>query len=503
MGRTDVSIAIVGSGFSGIGLAIGLIKAGFTDITIYEKADGPGGVWRDNTYPGAACDAPSHLYSYSFEPKPDWSRRFAEQPEILAYLRHCVHKYGLEPNLRLRTEVTDAEFDAGTGRWRVNLGDGRVEEHDLLVAACGQLSNPAVPQIPGLADFSGTVFHSARWDHQHDLHGKRIAVVGNGASAVQFVPLIAPTAANLTVFQLEAHWISRKPDRVYPRWRRTLNRRVPAVQKLSRLGIFLWFELLLNPGLVTPRARRLLSAHVRALCAFALRSVRDPDLRRRLTPRYEPGCKRILTSSDYYTALNRPNVQVVDQPITEVTPDGLRTADGEHLPADTIIWATGFRSQDFLAPMRLVGRHGLELDAAWKDGARAYLGLAVSGFPNFFLMYGPNTNVGSGSIVYMLERQIGYIVQAADLLAGDVRTLDVRADTLDRFDTAAQHRLSTSVWNQGGCDSWYLDAQRRNTNNWPGYMTGYHRRTRRLNPHDYHLQYRTPARRTPQPKEAT
>ncbi|MFG2084702.1 flavin-containing monooxygenase [Spirillospora sp. NPDC048824] len=488
MGRREPSIAIVGSGFSGIGLAIGLRRAGFTDITIFEKADGLGGVWRDNTYPGAACDAPSHLYSYSFEPKPDWSRRFAEQPEILEYLRHCATKYGILPHFRFGTEVTQAEYQSATGRWRVHTGEGEWQDYDLLVAACGQLSNPAVPRLPGIDTFSGAVFHSARWDHDHDLRGERVAVIGNGASAIQFVPLIAPDVSELTVFQLESHWISRKPDRVYPRWRRALNRRVPSVQKISRLGIFLWFEMLLNPALVSPRGRRVLSAHIRAMCRFSLRSVRDPGLRRRVTPQYEPGCKRILTSSEYYPTLNRPDVHVVDSPITEVTADGLRTGDGEHHPADTIIWATGFRSQDFVAPMRLIGLHGQELNAAWKDGARAYLGLAVTGFPNFFLMYGPNTNVGSGSIVHMLESQIAYIVQAAHLLAEGVTSLDVRADVLDEFDSTAQNRLSTSVWNRGGCDSWYLDADRRNTNNWPGYMTGYRRRTRHLDPSDYHLE---------------
>src|SRR5690606_25581367 len=409
----EPSIAVVGSGFSGIGLAIGLREAGFTAFTVFEKAEGVGGVWRDNTYPGAACDAPSHLYSYSFEPKPDWSRRFAEQPEILDYLRHCAVKYGILPHIRFGTEVVQAEYLPGSGRWSLHTADGERHEFDMLVAACGQLSNPAVPSLPGRDAFTGTAFHSARWDHDHDLRGERIAVVGNGASAVQFVPLIARDAAELTIFQIETHWISRKPDRVYPRWRHALNRRVPLAQKLSRLGVFLWFELLLNPALIAPRGRALLSAHIRAMCRFALRSVRDRGLRDRLRPRYEPGCKRILTSSEYYATLNRPNVRVVDSPITEMTPDGLRTADGEHHPVDTVIWATGFRSQDFVAPMRVVGLHGQELNAAWKDGARAYLGMAVTGFPNFFLMYGPNTNVGSGSIVHMLESQAAYIVQAA------------------------------------------------------------------------------------------
>ncbi|GAB2851761.1 NAD(P)/FAD-dependent oxidoreductase [Actinocorallia aurea] len=486
MGRHELSIGIVGSGFSGIGLAIGLKRAGFSDLTILERAAGPGGVWRDNTYPGAACDAPSHLYSYSFAPNPDWSRRFAEQPEILAYLEDCADSYGLARHFRFRAEVTDAVFDADTGRWTVHTADGGLARFDLLISACGQLSNPAVPPIPGMADFGGALFHSARWDHGADLTG-RVAVVGNGASAIQFVPLLTGSAAKITIFQRESHWISRKPDRVYPAARKALNRRLPLLQKLSRLGIFLWFELLLNPALVARAHRFALSLHIRALCLFALRSVADRDLRRRLTPTYEPGCKRILTSSEYYAALNRPHVHVVDSPITAIEPGGLRTADGRRHTADAVILATGFRAQDFVAPMRITGLHGRELTAVWKSGARAHLGLAVPGFPNFFLMYGPNTNVGSGSIVHMLESQIAYIVQAAELLRDGVHTMEAREDVLDAFDAETQGRLAGTVWNAGGCDSWYLDPTRRNTNNWPGSMTSYRRRTRFLNPRDYRL----------------
>jgi cation diffusion facilitator CzcD-associated flavoprotein CzcO len=488
MRHRNLSIGIVGAGFSGIGLAIRLKQAGFGDVTIFERGDGPGGVWRDNTYPGAACDAPSHLYSYSFEPKADWSRRFAEQPEILAYLRDCVAKHGLERHLRTRTEVTDAVFDTGSGRWRVLTADGARHEFDLLVAACGQLRNPSVPDLPGVGTFEGTAFHSARWDHGHDLTGRRVAVVGNGASAVQFVPLIAPRVRTLTLFQREAHWLGPKPDREYPGWRHALNRRLPLARLLPRLGIFLYFEAGLNPSLVSPRGRRVLSAPVRLLCARARRTVRDETLRRRVTPHYELGCKRILASNEYYDVLNRPSTRLVTEPIAEVTPDGLRTRDGVHHRVDTIIWATGFRSQDFVAPMRVVGRHGDELGDVWKDGARAYLGLAVPGFPNFFLMYGPNTNVGSGSIVHMLESQIRYVVRAAVLLAGDgVRWIDVRPEVLDRFDRATQRRLSTTVWNAGGCTSWYLDDSRRNTNNWSGSMTAYRWRTRRIDPAGYEV----------------
>ncbi|MEV6874670.1 NAD(P)/FAD-dependent oxidoreductase [Amycolatopsis sp. NPDC051128] len=481
--RARPAIAIVGSGFSGIGLAIRLKQAGFTDITMFEQAENLGGVWRDNTYPGAACDAPALLYSYSFAPNPDWSRRFAEQPEILDYLRSCAIRYGITEHIVYGAEVTEADFDAEAGVWRIRTRDGRAFAADLLVSACGQLRRPARPALPGLGSFAGAVFHSAEWDHAHDLRGRSVAVVGNGASAIQFVPLIASDVARMHVFQRSPHWISVKPDRRYPRLRRLLNRRVPGLQKLARLAVFVWFELLLNPALVTSKGRRLLSVHIGLLCRLALRRVRDPALRRRLRPDYEPGCKRILTSNDYYRTLNRPNVALVDDPIVAVHPHAVVTARGEY-PVDTIILATGFRSHDFVAPMRVIGPDGRELGEEWRNGARAYLGIAVSGFPNFFLMYGPNTNVGSGSIVHMLESQIAYIVQAAQALASGIRTLDVRKDVLDRFDEQTQKRLSTTVWNTGGCDSWYLDG-RRNTNNWPGYMIEYRLRTRRFQLTDY------------------
>ncbi|MFB4309852.1 flavin-containing monooxygenase [Actinomadura sp. GTD37] len=480
------SVAIVGSGFSGLGLAIALRRAGFTDLTVFERGDGVGGVWRENTYPGAACDAPSHLYSYSFEPKHDWSRRFAPQPEILDYLRRCAHKYGVTGHMRFGTEVTGADFDAATGRWTVRTAGGGTAEADVLVSACGQLSRPSVPDLPGLESFAGAVFHSARWDHAHDLAGRSVAVVGNGASAVQFVPRIAREAAKLTVFQREPQWVGWKWDRRYPRARSWLNRRFPVFQRLSRLGVFLWFEVLLNPMLISPRGRRVLSAHVRAMCRTTRWQVRDKETRRRLTPRYELGCKRVLVSSDYYRSLNLPHVDVVASPIVEVAPDAVVTADGAAHPADTIIMGTGFRSHDFVAPMRVTGLDGRTLDDAWRDGPRAHLGLAVAGFPNFFLMYGPNTNVGSGSVVHMLESQIAYIVQAVRVLRDpEVLYMDVREGVLSEFDERLQRRLAGTVWNAGGCDSWYLRDGGRNASNWPGSMLAYRRRTRRLDPSDY------------------
>ncbi|QUQ65565.1 flavin-containing monooxygenase [Kutzneria sp. CA-103260] len=491
------SIAIVGSGFSGIGLAIRLTRAGCADVTIFEKAGDLGGVWRDNTYPGAACDAPSHLYSYSFEPNPGWSRRYAEQPEILSYLRRCATRNGVIGRIRYGTDITHAEFDAGRARWILRTATGSEHTADILVAACGQLSRPARPAVPGLDGvFAGTVFHSAEWDHDHDLRGRTVAVIGNGASAVQLVPHVAAQARKLTVFQRQSHWISPKPDRLYPTSRKILNRRFPLVQRLSRLGVFLCFELVLNPMLVSRRGRRVLSWPLRMLCRHNIRNGVHSGLVDVLTPDYEIGCKRILQSNDYHQSLNRPNVRLRTSPIKEISRDAVITADGRHHPVDTIILATGFRSHDFVAPMRVTGLGGQDLNTAWQHRPRAHLGLTVPGFPNFFLMYGPNTNVGSGSIVHMLESQMNYIADAAGIVASG-GYLDLRPEVLDRFDTVTQQQLSTTVWNTGGCDSWYLaggpDGSPVNTNNWPGSMTGYRRRTRRLDLGDYHF---VPARQS-------
>ncbi|WP_040690292.1 flavin-containing monooxygenase [Nocardia vinacea] len=485
--RHRPSIAIVGSGFSGIGLAIRLIQAGFTDMTVYEKAADIGGVWRDNSYPGAACDAPSHLYSYSFEPNPDWSRRFAEQPEILRYLRHCATKYDVLRHIRTNTEVVGADYDAAEHAWTLTMQDGTVARADVLVTACGQLSRPSIPDVPGLDTFTGTVFHSATWNHEHDLRDRDVAVIGNGASAIQFVPHIAAQARSLTVFQRQAHWISPKPDYVYPRLRKRANRLFPILQKLPRLAIFLWFETVLNPMLVSPIGRKVLSWPIRMWCRWNLRRVHDPQARRALVPSYELGCNRILTSNDYYDTLNRENTTLATCQIDRIETDALITDDGHKYLADTIVFATGFRSHDFVAPMRITGSDGRNLTHAWHERPRAHLGLTVPGFPNFFLMYGPNTNVGSGSIVHMLESQMNYIVDAARHVARH-GTLEVHPDVLEESDNRTQRRLATTVWNTGGCHSWYVAATVNgpaNTNNWPGSMREYRRRTRDVDLRDY------------------
>ncbi len=482
MGSTTTpSVVVIGAGFGGIGVAIVLRRAGFTDVTILEKADGIGGVWRDNTYPGAACDVPSSLYSYSFAPNRTWPRRYSEQPDILAYLRRTAEAEGVLDRVRFGTEVTGASFDEGEGVWRVDITGGETVTADVLIPAVGQLSRPVVPDLPGAATFAGPAFHSARWDHDLDLTGKKIAVVGTGASAIQFVPRIQPSAAHVTVFQRSAPFVIPKPDRQYRPWHHRLFTRLPASQQVGRVVTFGIGELLttaLTSWLPLGRVADLIfRLHLRV-------QVPDAGLRARLRPDYRIGCKRLLFSNDWYPALTRPNVDVVTEPITEVTPDGVRTGDGRLHEADVLVYGTGFTATDFLAPMAIRGLGGRDLNDEWAGGARAHLGITVPGFPNMFLVYGPNTNLGGNSIIAMMEGQFGYIRDLVRLLAAHPRSyVDIRRDVADRFDTEMRDRLSRSVWT--GCDSWYREENGRVTTNWPGLVREYRRRTARLDPAEY------------------
>jgi cation diffusion facilitator CzcD-associated flavoprotein CzcO/acetyl esterase/lipase len=480
-GSPGPSIAIIGAGFGGIGLGIELKRAGFDDFTILERAEGIGGVWRDNTYPGATCDVPSHLYSFSFEPNPDWSRRYSPQSEILGYLERCVRKYGLERQLRLGTEVTRAEFDESTGRWKIETSAGEPLEVDVLVSACGQLSRPALTRIRGAQRFRGPIFHTARWDHSVELEGKRVAVIGTGASTIQVVPGIADQVGGLHVYQRSAPYVIPKKDRPYRDWERRVFRWFPPARLLQRLQQWLVFEFFIAAfNQFRPVGRLGLRISERHL----EEQVSDPELRRTLTPDHVLGCKRVLISGDYYATLERPNVELVSQGVREVTEDGVVADDGTERPADVIVLSTGFESTRFLAPMEIRGRGGADLNEAWQDGANAYLGMTVAGFPNLFVMYGPNTNLGSGSIIYQLESQIAYIVDAVRKLAIGLGPLSVKREVQEAYGREMQERLSTSVW-QTGCNNWYLDEHGRNTNNWPGFTLEYRWRTRRLDPSDY------------------
>ncbi|GAA2416695.1 NAD(P)/FAD-dependent oxidoreductase [Actinomadura vinacea] len=475
-------VVIIGAGFGGIGMAIRLIQAGFEDVVLLERAGDLGGTWRDNTYPGAACDIPSHLYSFSFERKTDWSRRFPPQHEILDYLRHCARKYGVLPRIRFGTEVTEARFDEDEGRWRIATGRGDTLSARILVSACGQLNRPVLPPVPGRESFAGASFHSARWDHGTDLDGKRIAVIGTGASAIQIVPELAGRAARLTVFQRSAPYVIDKPDRPYRGWEKALLRTVPGLHGLSRARLYAQFEARALGFIKYPRLMDLVARRFRA----NLRGhIDDPALRERLTPGYPMGCKRILLSGDYYPALTEPHVDLVTDPIDRITPGGVRTAGGREHQADVLVYATGFAATDFLAPMKITGRDGRELNEEWRDGAVAHLGITVSGFPNLFLLYGPYTNLGHNSIIYMLESQFRYVTGCLRAMRdAGLAWIDVRPDAQDAFGREMRERLRSTVW-AAGCESWYMTADGEIVNNWPGFTFAYRRATRRPDPRHF------------------
>ena len=483
--RRRLSAVVVGAGFGGLAAARELVRQGVTTVTVLEKAETVGGVWRDNTYPGAACDVPSSLYSYSFAPNPDWSRRYGEQPEILRYIEEVAAREGLLHLVRTRTEVSSASYDEQRCTWTVTTreldGVEGVLEADLVVFAVGQLSRPHLPELPGIASFRGPAFHSARWDHDLDLTGKRVAVVGTGASAIQFVPHLARDAGHVTVFQRSAPYVVPKPDRGYTRLHRRAFRRLPRTQGFGR-ELTRTLSELLNRTLSEDTV--LTKAFVAAFRLHLRRQVPDPALRAKLLPDYAVGCKRLLFSNDWYPALSRPDVEVVTHAVVEVTPEGLRASDGTFHPADVIVYGTGFRATELLAPVTVTGR-GTSLAESWADGAHAYLGMTVPRFPNLFLVYGPNTNLGGSSILSMIECQTGYLGQlVARLVSGELDVAEVRADVADRFDREVQGRLSHSVW-ASGCSSWYQEPDGRITTNWPGTVQEYCERTAVLQPSDF------------------
>jgi cation diffusion facilitator CzcD-associated flavoprotein CzcO len=473
-------VAIVGSGFSGLCLGIRLAQTGLADFTILEKAERIGGTWRENTYPGAACDLMSFAYCFSFEQKTDWSRKWSPQEEILAYMDHCAEKYGILPHVRFGTEVLGARFDAGAGLWRIRTRKAGVEselEAEVLVSGVGQLHRPVSPKIPGLEEFEGCVFHSAEWNHAVDLAGKHVGVVGNGASAIQFVPEIAPRVERLTVFQRTPNWMIPRGDRAYTETEKRLFTRFPFLARLYRWLIWARQELLFPVMVGHPR----FAGRTRELALENLHEhVKDPALRQALTPDYPIGGKRILIHDDYYPALARPNVELVTSPIARAEPEGLVCEDGRHHAFDVLIMATGFDTNNFLAPMAIQGLDGRLLDQEWKEGAEAYLGITVAGFPNLFMMYGPNTNLGHNSIIFMIECQTGYILQCIERLRKrDLRWLDVRPEVQREFNARLHQRLARTAWARTP-HSWYKNAAGKITNNWSGTTTEYWWRTRKV-----------------------
>ncbi|MFI5778779.1 flavin-containing monooxygenase [Nocardia sp. NPDC051570] len=470
------NVLIVGTGLAGVGMAIKLLEAGERNFVLLEKADGVGGTWRDNTYPGCACDVMSMMYSYSFAPNSGWSRMYAGQPEILDYIRRVVKEYEIEPYIRFQSEAVSYEFDSDSDRWIVRTAAGEEYRPRFVVAAHGALHNPNIPDFKGRERFTGPVFHSAQWDHSVDLTGKRVAVVGTGASSAQFVPEIAGTAAHVEVFQRNPHWVLPKPDRLVSDREQRLFKTVPGLMKIYR-NIAFWSHEIPVLGFFNPR---LLVLGKLAAMRNLRKQVPDPELRRKLVPSYTFGCKRILLSSDFYPALTRPDVSLVTESIEELTESGLRTADGTVHEADVIILGTGFSTDNRCATEHIVGRDGLTIQQAWSDGMQAYLGMSVAGFPNFFMIMGPNSGGGSQSILFVIESQVRYIVRCLSMMREQGHTrLEVRADTQRDFNHWLHGKLDKSVWNSGGCHSWFLDHTGRNRQSWPGTGASYWRAVRR------------------------
>jgi cation diffusion facilitator CzcD-associated flavoprotein CzcO len=471
-------VAILGAGASGICLGIQLLEAGLVDFTIFEKSDDVGGTWHDNGYPGACCDVPSHLYSFSFERRSDWSRKFAPQAEIHQYFRHCVDKYRLRPHIRFGSEIASARFDEAKGVWRLRSTAGEEIEADVLASGVGQLNRPHVPHFPGAESFAGASFHSARWDHGIDLTGKRVGVIGNAASAVQFIPPVAEQAAALHIFQRSANWLNPRLDRAYSEREKWCFAHLPLWERLHRWWIYWNFELRFwafrgkGEGWLARQIEKASRGYVESV-------IEDPALREALIPDYPAGCKRILISDDYVPALRRANVELVTSGIERITKGGIATRDGRHRPLDAIVYATGFETTSFLAPIEIEGLGGRKLHEVWRDGAEAYLGVCTSGFPNLFMLYGPNTNLGHNSILFMIEAQVRYILECLQELGRSGRaSLEVRPEAQERFNEEIQAALADTAW-ATSCGSWYKTASGKITNNWKGFTLEYWWRTRR------------------------
>ena len=480
---THHKIAIVGSGFSGIGMAIRLLKEGERDFVLLERADAIGGTWRDNTYPGCRCDVPSHLYSYSFAPNPSWSATFSPQPEILDYLRDVAARFGVLPHVRFGTELDSARWDDAESRWQAETSSGSLTA-DVLIAAQGPLSDPIIPDLPGLDTFEGTTFHSARWDHDHDLSGKRVAVIGTGASAIQFVPRIQPQVGQMHVFQRTPPWVVPHPNRAMSDLEHKLYRALPAAQ-LAMRGAIYWAR---ETFVLQFRNRRMRDLATRMALRQLERQVPDPELRAKLTPSYEFGCKRILPTDEWYPALQQPNVELVTDAIAEVRPRSVVTAGGEEREVDTIIFGTGFHVTDIPVADRLRGRDGRSLSEHWDGSPTAYKGAAVAGFPNLFFLVGPNTGLGHNSIVFMIESQVNYVAGALKAMRRRGATVvDVRPEAQAAYNAELEEMTRGTVWVSGGCSSYYIDRNGRNSTIWPTFTWPFRQRTREFDEPAYAL----------------
>jgi cation diffusion facilitator CzcD-associated flavoprotein CzcO len=477
-----LDVLIIGSGFAGLCMAIQLRRAGINSFLILEREADVGGTWRDNTYPGCACDIPSHLYSFSFEGRAEWTRMYPTQPEIWNYLKHCVAKYKLGPSIRFHSELREAVFDEAAHVWCVETSQGGRYAARSLVLGMGPLSRPAIPKLPGLDRFQGRAFHSAEWDHSYDLRGKRVAVIGTGASAIQFVPQIAPEVAALHLFQRTAPWVAPKMDRPIHGWESFLFRWAPGYMCLFRNLIYWRQELLALGFTVNPKYMRTIEKFARKNIE---RGISDPALREKVTPNYLIGCKRILISNDYYPTLERPNVELVTEGIAEVRAHSIVTKDGKERLVNALIFGTGFRATDLLTPVRIAGRNGADLNDAWRGGLEAYFGITITGYPNLFMLVGPNTGLGHNSIVFMIEAQVHYVMKCLKLLRRTGATaMDLRPEVQAAFNRDLQEQMKRTVW-ASGCKSWYLDANGKNTTLWPGFSFKYWLGTRKVTAEDY------------------
>ncbi|MCC2278409.1 NAD(P)/FAD-dependent oxidoreductase [Streptomyces sp. ET3-23] len=480
-----VRVAVIGAGFGGLGAAVRLRREGVTDFVVLERAGAVGGTWRDNTYPGCACDVPSHLYSFSFAPNPEWPRNFSGQEHIRAYLERVTDIFGLRPHIRFNCEVRAMRWDADRLLWEIDAGD-RALTADVVVSATGPLADPKVPDVPGLDGFPGAVFHSSRWDHSYDLRDKRVAVIGTGASAIQLVPGIQPDVRRLTLFQRTPPWVLPRADRRITAAERWLHTRVPATRALRR-GM-LWGIREVQVNLFTKYPDQL--GWIEGLAkSHMAKAIKDPEMRALLTPDYRIGCKRILLSNDYYPALAQPNVDLVASGLAEVRGSTLVAADGTEAEADAIVFGTGFRVTDMPIAERVTGAAGTTLAEEWKDGMAALRGTSAAGFPNFLTIIGPNTGLGNSSMILIIEAQLNYLADFLRQLGtlGGRAALDARPSAVRAWNRRLQQRLQRTVWNTGGCDSWYLDAEGRNTVVWPGSTGEFRRVTRRVDLAEYQL----------------
>ena len=489
--KSSLRVAIIGAGFSGIGAAIRLRQIGIEHITVFEKASDVGGTWRDNTYPGAACDIQSHLYSLSFELNPNWTRRYPAQPEIQAYLRAVFAKHNLARVTRFNSEITELRYDESGRMWLVYIGGDEPELFDVVINSSGVLSRPSLPSIDGLETFDGPSFHSARWQHDVDLSGKNIAVIGTGASAIQFVPEIAGDAESVTVFQRTAPWVVPRDDAPFTATQQRRFARFPVWARLNRWGIYLRNETLAlafvgrNASKGTSKIARKISDGGKEFIAAC---IADPELRAKVTPTFAPGCKRLLISNDYYPALARANVHVVTEPIDRAIAGAVVTADGAEHRADVIIFGTGFKATEFIVPMKIFGVGGIELSEKWSSGARTHLGISVAGFPNMYTLLGPNTALGHNSVVLMVECQLHFILGALKhMMSTGARSVELREAVQASSYDDVQRRMVNTVW-LSGCQSWYRSPDGRIDTLWPGSTISYWWRTRRFTPKKFSVE---------------